>query len=170
MLFPTELPRLLYGHPINDDEPSPDGAETFAQDPKAPSDFHKEKTTLGTVLRQIWVTLLHGKELNQEMDDRQGITRRHQFPPPPSRSRATPNCSGSPSTLVLPTNGTQITFQNFCPGKENRLLLWTKIVHTWPVGVLYVDHNVLPNDAQNHIYPTCGLSNLLPIPAESGAG
>ena len=28
-----------------------------------------------------------------------------------------------------PTNGTQTTFRNSSPGKESRLLLWTKIVH-----------------------------------------
>ena len=52
-----------------------------------------------------------------------------------------------------PTKGTRTTFKTPSPGKESRLLLRTKTVHPWPVGVLYVDRNVLPNDPQFHIYP-----------------
>ena len=50
------------------------------------------------------------------------------------------------------TNGTQPTFKNTTPGKESRLLLWTKIVHPRPIRILYVDRNMLPNNAQLHVY------------------
>ena len=60
--------QILYGRPTDDDdddERSRDGAEASAWGParnKAPSDFLQREIHVLTVLRQIWVTRLHGKE------------------------------------------------------------------------------------------------------------
>ena len=118
--------------------------------------FYKERSTFAPFCDNLGNAAAR-QGMNQASDDRQGITHffYHLFQESSHTklSQKPQHLSSGQIPKHNPTNGTQTTFRNSGPGKKSRLLLWPKIVHPWPVGVLYVDRNLLPNDAQFHVHP-----------------